>query len=100
VAELTAEATRPAGLEAATADEAAHHPTAVSTEEDVELARSVLVPEEQLLAEAQEALARLDAGTFGRCQRCGQAITKTRLDSIPYARHCIKCARVLEGSSN
>lgn len=97
VAELAAEVSRPAGMEAAVADEAAHTPTAVSTEADEEVARSVLMSEEQLLAEARAALARIDAGTFGHCQRCNHVIAKTRLDALPYARHCIKCARVVEG---
>jgi DnaK suppressor protein len=44
------------------------------------------------LAEVDAALARLDAGTYGRCEQCGQAITEGRLEARPTARRCIGCA--------
>jgi DnaK suppressor protein len=97
VAELTAEATRPTGAEGTVADSPAHEPTATSTEADEEVARAALMSEGQLLAEARDALARLDAKTFGWCEKCGRAISKTRLDVIPYARFCIRCAQAAEG---
>jgi RNA polymerase-binding protein DksA len=37
------------------------------------------------------ALARLDAGTFGTCQRCGGPIAEARLEALPWAAHCIAC---------
>jgi RNA polymerase-binding transcription factor DksA len=49
--------------------------------------------EEQILGEATAALERLAAGTFGTCEKCGRAITKSRLDALPYARACTSCAR-------
>jgi RNA polymerase-binding transcription factor DksA len=60
------------------------------------LALDLLAPEEDMLVEATAALARLDAGTFGRCKRCGKAIAWARLDALPYARHCVRCARAAE----
>jgi RNA polymerase-binding transcription factor len=57
------------------------------------VAQTALLSEEQLLAETRAALARLDDGTFGRCQGCGRVIGKVRLDAVPYARQCIHCAR-------
>jgi RNA polymerase-binding transcription factor DksA len=87
VAQLTAEATRPIG-----AEEPAREPTGASSEGDEEVARGILLSEEELLAEVRAALARLDAGTFGRCERCGWVIGKARLNAVPYARHCIRCA--------
>jgi DnaK suppressor protein len=42
--------------------------------------------------EARAALDRIDHGTFGKCERCGQPIPKGRLEVIPYARTCVKCA--------
>jgi DnaK suppressor protein len=92
VAQLTAEATRPTGAEGTEAEEPTKEPTVASNEGDEEVARSILVSEEQLLAEVREALARIDAGTFGRCERCGRSIGKLRLTAIPYARRCIRCA--------
>ncbi|MHA7135085.1 TraR/DksA family transcriptional regulator [Oerskovia turbata] len=43
-------------------------------------------------AEADAALARLDAGTYGTCETCGRPIGEGRLDARPTARHCIDCA--------
>ncbi|MFM8275202.1 MAG: TraR/DksA family transcriptional regulator [Gemmata sp.] len=92
VAQLTAEATRPTGAEGTETDEPGHEPQATSSEGDEEVARGVLLSEEQLLAEVRAALARFDAGTFGRCEGCGHAIGKRRLHVVPYARYCVRCA--------
>jgi RNA polymerase-binding transcription factor len=39
------------------------------------------------------ALARIDAGTFGRCTRCGKPIAAERLEALPWAAWCIDCQR-------
>jgi RNA polymerase-binding protein DksA len=44
------------------------------------------------LAEVDAALARLDAGRYGTCERCGQPIAPGRLEVRPTARLCIDCA--------
>jgi DnaK suppressor protein len=44
------------------------------------------------LAEVETAIARLADGTYGRCERCGQAISPARLEAKPAARRCIACA--------
>lgn len=59
-------------------------------EQDVTV--TVLDNEKHLLAEVNEALQRLDAGTFGDCAGCGKAIAASRLRALPYTRHCITCA--------
>ena len=41
-----------------------------------------------------EALARLDAGTFGTCIRCGKPIAPDRLEALPWAARCIDCQRL------
>lgn len=46
------------------------------------------------LALVDEALARFDAGTFGRCVRCGNAIAPDRLEALPWAARCIDCQRL------
>lgn len=43
------------------------------------------------LAEVDRALARLDAGTYGRCERCGREIDPERLGALPWAPLCIDC---------
>ena len=50
---------------------------------------------QQQLALVDVALARLDAGTFGRCLRCGKPIAPERLEALPWAEHCIDCARLI-----
>ena len=44
------------------------------------------------LAEIDAAFARLDAGTYGICERCGEPIGAGRLEARPVARTCIRCA--------
>ena len=45
------------------------------------------------LEQVDSALARLDAGTYGRCTNCGKPISAERLDAIPWTPFCIDCAR-------
>jgi RNA polymerase-binding protein DksA len=51
---------------------------------------------EHVLAAIEEALSRIDEGTFGTCARCGKAIAEERLEAIPYAARCIDCKRLEE----
>lgn len=46
------------------------------------------------LALVDEALARLDAGTYGRCVRCANPIAADRLEALPWAARCIDCQRL------
>ncbi|GGD25042.1 TraR/DksA family transcriptional regulator [Nocardioides daphniae] len=43
------------------------------------------------LEEVDEALARVDAGTYGVCERCGGPIPAARLEARPLARTCVTC---------
>lgn len=49
--------------------------------------------EEQLLAEIDAALQRIEAGTYGVCTNCGKPIGEERLEALPWASLCIDCAR-------
>ncbi len=49
---------------------------------------------DQQLVLVDEALARLDDGTFGTCVRCGQPIATERLEALPWAARCIDCQRL------
>lgn len=44
------------------------------------------------LEELDAAERRLDAGTYGVCEKCGRQISEVRLDALPAARRCIDCA--------
>lgn len=52
--------------------------------------------EQDILAQVEQALARLDKGTYGICERCGSEIDFARLKAIPYASLCIRCQQRLE----
>ena len=43
----------------------------------------------QELAEVERALRKLDDGTYGRCETCGEPIAPARLEAMPAARFCI-----------
>lgn len=45
----------------------------------------------QRLDEVQSALHRIDAGTYGKCESCGNEIPPERLEAIPAASLCISC---------
>ena len=61
-----------------------------------EFTLGLIMNEEEELREIDEALARLKRGDFGVCESCGDAIPKTRLKVIPYARLCLECKRTEE----
>jgi DnaK suppressor protein len=48
------------------------------------------------IEDIERALARIDAGTYGRCMACGQAIPTARLDALPMALRCAPCQARLE----
>jgi DnaK suppressor protein len=45
----------------------------------------------KILQAIEEALARIDKGTFGACRDCGEPISPARLNAIPWTRVCITC---------
>jgi DnaK suppressor protein len=49
--------------------------------------------ESRELQEIENALARISEGTYGKCESCEKAIAPARLQALPYATLCIKCAR-------
>lgn len=50
----------------------------------------------RLLKEVVTALQKIDEGSFGACERCGEAIGEKRLEALPFARYCIGCQRGIE----
>ena len=58
--------------------------------------QSISVNERALLTQVQEALRRIDEGTYGKCVNCGQPIPEKRLEAIPWAARDVKCEEQLE----
>ena len=57
-----------------------------------EFTLSLMESEEGTLDQIEASLERIEDGTYGRCEECGVKIPKTRLNAIPYASLCVKCA--------
>lgn len=52
--------------------------------------------ERKLLMEIEDALGRIEDGTYGICQSRNEPILSKRLNAIPWARYCVACANLLE----
>jgi len=52
--------------------------------------------ERKILVEVNDALSRIEDGTYGICEGRGEPIGKPRLKAIPWARYCVACATLLE----
>jgi len=51
------------------------------------------------LAEIEEALKRIEEGTYGICEMCDEPIQEERLKIKPYAKYCIICREIIEKES-
>jgi DnaK suppressor protein len=47
----------------------------------------------------EEALAKIDEGTYGVCERCEEAIPVKRLELLPFTRYCVQCQTEVERES-
>jgi DnaK suppressor protein len=45
----------------------------------------------KIMRMVDEALRRVDEGSFGECTHCEKPIQKKRLEAVPWARHCLEC---------
>lgn len=50
----------------------------------------------EIIERIDEALRKIESGTYGVCDRCGESINPERLKAIPYATMCIGCQEVIE----
>jgi DnaK suppressor protein len=48
------------------------------------------------LTQIEASLERIEEGTYGHCDECGVKIPKSRLNAIPYATLCVRCAEQQE----
>jgi DnaK suppressor protein len=58
--------------------------------------QSLLVNEQALLTEVEDALKRIENGSYGKCVDCGQTIPEKRLEALPWAARCIEDEERLE----
>ena len=74
-----------------------HHP-ADTASETYERTKDYALEENfrEIIERIDDALRKIDDGTYGVCDRCGQPIKPDRLKFIPYATLCIDCQEVIE----
>jgi RNA polymerase-binding transcription factor DksA len=65
--------------------------TDVDSQLEREIAETSEKRAEEAIADIEDAIARLDNGTYGACERCDATIPVERLEAIPYARRCVDC---------
>ena len=58
---------------------------------DREFALNLVSAEHDVLYDIDDALRRIDDGTYGSCEECGCQVEKARLEALPFARLCIRC---------
>ncbi|MBM3248406.1 MAG: TraR/DksA family transcriptional regulator [Candidatus Omnitrophica bacterium] len=63
---------------------------------DREFSLSLASNDRQLLYDIDDALKRVEEGTFGMCEECSKPITKSRLKAIPYTKLCLGCQKKRE----
>ena len=49
-----------------------------------------------LLAKVEDALKKIEKGTYGECDRCGREISSGRLNAVPWALYCVDCQDAIE----
>jgi RNA polymerase-binding transcription factor DksA len=76
-----------------------HQADAGSDAYDRDFALSLLSQEQDALYEIDEALKRIDLGTYGKCEMSGKPISHARLEAIPFARYTVECQSQLEKQS-
>lgn len=54
--------------------------------------RALVSQLQETLDDVERALAKLDEGAYGRCERCGKDVGEARLEAMPATRYCIDCA--------
>jgi DnaK suppressor protein len=57
-----------------------------------ELTLTLLGSGENILDQVEAAIQRIEDGDYGWCEGCGEEIPKSRLNAIPYAADCVRCA--------
>jgi len=58
---------------------------------DRELSLNIAGEVQEIVYEIDDALKRMEEGSFGKCITCGKKIPQKRLNAVPYAKYCIQC---------
>ncbi|MDI6449820.1 TraR/DksA family transcriptional regulator [Anaerobaca lacustris] len=61
-----------------------------------EFALGLMDSERKILHEIDDALNRVEEGTYGICEGTGEPIPRARLEAQPWARYCVEYARMIE----
>ena len=56
-----------------------------------EFAFSLSEADRKILLLIDQALLRMESGTYGTCVHCQQPVQEKRLEAVPWARHCLEC---------
>jgi DnaK suppressor protein len=68
----------------------------VSEERTRELDLILTDREKQKLKQIDDALDRIEEGSYGLCEECGIKIPRARLKVVPFAKYCVECKEVIE----
>ncbi|MEB3371242.1 TraR/DksA family transcriptional regulator [Saccharopolyspora mangrovi] len=69
-----------------------HDPEGVTIAYERAQTQGLLADAKAELDALDQAAQRIETGTYGQCQRCGKRISKERLEALPAATVCIRCA--------
>ncbi len=66
--------------------------------ENTDLSSSIADQYAHMLRDVDRSLGKVEDGTYGICEECGEEIDRRRLEAVPSASHCIQCQRAKEAS--
>jgi RNA polymerase-binding protein DksA len=74
-----------------------NHPAdMVGGDPDYDKELNLLRRERAELGEVEQALQRIEKGSYGFCEECGEAIRFERLQAVPHTTHCLSCQEALD----
>jgi len=78
------------------------YPTHLADADEEGLDKEIAIAqnEEGILELVDGALKRVEDGTYGICEECGEPIPAERLDAIPYTPYCVRCAQRNDSSAS
>lgn len=75
----------------------AYHMADIATDHyDREMSMNIATSERKVLLDIEDALKRIEDGSYGDCLECGSPISARRLKALPYAQYCIACQQKKE----